>query len=242
MTAIAQNSVRNLLLRSMNPDDYLLLRPHLARVPHEKGQQVGAPGATIDRVRFPEGGVTAFLDASGEGTRIAVGLIGYEGVIEWPLLLGSDRWAHEAVVRGAGASALSIDAAALFEACARSRTLQERLLRFANTFMVQMGRTIMSNLIHPLERRLARWLLLYHDRLDSDVIMLTHEEMRIMLGIRRASATDSLHILEGERAIRNVRGRITIRDRNRLEAIAGDTYGYAEAEYRRLIGPFGRTA
>jgi hypothetical protein len=87
---------------------------------------------------------------------------------------------------------------------------------------------------------MARWILLYHDRLEGDEFPMTHEEIGIMLGVRRASATDILHILEGERAIHNARGRLVIRDRARLEEIAGDTYGEVEATYRALIGRFGK--
>jgi CRP-like cAMP-binding protein len=99
-----------------------------------------------------------------------------------------------------------------------------------------MGRTIASNLIHSVERRTARWILLYHDRLERDEITMTHEELGNTLGVRQASITSALHVLEGENAIRGYRGRIIVRDRAALVAFAGGTYGFAEAEYRRLIG------
>ncbi len=95
--------------------------------------------------------------------------------------------------------------------------------------------TIVSNLIHSVERRTGRWILLYQDRVGGDEISLTHEELGLMLGIRRASITDALHYLEGERAIVGARGRVIVRDRARLEALAEETYGHAEAQYRRLL-------
>ena len=101
--------------------------------------------------------------------------------------------------------------------------------------MAQMGRTIVSNLIHPVGRRTARWILLYHDRLDGDEIAITHEELGVMLGVRRSSVTDALHLLEGEGLIRSLRGRVVVRDRVLLEQWATDAYGYAEAEYQRLV-------
>ena len=88
-----------------------------------------------------------------------------------------------------------------------------------------------------MEQRTARWLLMYHDRIDGDELAITHEELGVMLGVRRASITDALHHLEGSEGIRSLRGRLQIRDRVRLVALAGDTYGRAEAEYERLIRP-----
>lgn len=114
-------------------------------------------------------------------------------------------------------------------------------LGFIETFMVQMGRTLASNLRDPIERRLSRWLLMCHDRLDGDEIHITHKYIGAMLGVRRASVTDSLHVLEGEGAIRSGRGCILVRDRPRLELLAGEAYGHAEAHYRDRIAPFGKS-
>jgi CRP-like cAMP-binding protein len=113
------------------------------------------------------------------------------------------------------------------------------LLRFVQAFTIQLGRTIVSNLIDPIEQRLSRWLLMNHDRLGIENIALTHQQLGVMLGVRRASVTDTLHMLEGEHVIRSRRGSITVRDRARLRRIAGESYGFAEAEYSRLIAPFG---
>jgi hypothetical protein len=82
---------------------------------------------------------------------------------------------------------------------------------------------------------MARWILLYHDRVQGDEITLTHEEFRLMLGVRRSSVTDALHRLEAERAVRGLRGRVVVRDREKLLELAGGTYGKPEATYRRLI-------
>jgi hypothetical protein len=79
-----------------------------------------------------------------------------------------------------------------------------------------------------------------HDRIDGDEIRLMHEHIGRMLGVRRATVTDTLHVLEGRLAIRNTRGSIVVRDRRVLEELAGHSYGFAEAHYRRLIGPFSR--
>ena len=131
---------------------------------------------------------------------------------------------------------VKVEAGALREVIEASPACRDLLLRFSGAFTSQMGRTIVSNLIHPVDRRTARWLLLYHDRLDGDEISLTHEELGAMLGVRRASVTDALHALEGRGLLRSLRGRAIIQDRAGLEALAGEGYGPPEAHYARLVG------
>jgi CRP-like cAMP-binding protein len=114
------------------------------------------------------------------------------------------------------------------------------LLRYAHVFMVQVAATALADGRYSIEQRLARWLLMCHDR-NGDDLALTHEFLALMLGVRRPGVTESLHILEGERMIKAQRGLITILDRQKLEARAGDSYGTPEAEYERLIGPFRRS-
>jgi CRP-like cAMP-binding protein len=137
----------------------------------------------------------------------------------------------------AAGSALCISADALLEKCRERPKLNSLLLLYVQSFVTQMGGTITSNLHDRLERRLARWLLMNHDRLDGDDIVLTHEQLGVMLGCRRATVTDALHVLEGEQLIYSLRGRVIIRDRCNLVAFAGGAYGMAEAAYGRLIAP-----
>ncbi len=99
----------------------------------------------------------------------------------------------------------------------------------------------MANLSDRLDVRLARWLLMCHDRVDGDMIHITHDYMAVMLGTHRSAVTSALHVLEGERMIQTERGSVRIVDRPRLETAAQDTYGLAEAEYRRLVAPFGKS-
>ena len=150
--------------------------------------------------------------------------------------MGNDRWPYDVEVRAGTTTALRLPVDRLRAAVDRSPALRDFLLRFVGTFMTQMGRTIVSNLIHPVEGRAARWILLYYDRVGGHEIIMTHEELGAMLGVRRASITTALHALEGKGAIRGLRGRIVVRDRARLEAMAFETYGFPEGEYRRLIG------
>jgi CRP-like cAMP-binding protein len=239
MAKIPQESVRNILLRSLEPHDYELLEPHLERIKLDVGNVIANANEEIDKVCFPEGGVVSFSDLLAGGAPIGIGIIGLEGVTGWPVLLGCATSPHEATVAVGGGTALCIPNAALLETCGRSPSLNSLLLRFVQSFTIQLGRTIVSNLIDPIERRLSRWLLMNQDRLGTEDIGLTHQQIGVMLGVRRASVTDTLHMLEGEHVIRSRRGCITVRDRPALRRIAGESYGFAEAEYSRLIAPFG---
>jgi CRP-like cAMP-binding protein len=161
--------------------------------------------------------------------------VGNEGFIGWPLLLGSDRWPHDVVMRAENGVAMRLRTKHLQAAIDAQPNIRTVLLRFTGVLMSQMARTIVSSLAHSIERRMARWILLYHDRVRADEICMTHEEFRLMLGVRRSSVTDALHKLEESQAIRSVRGRLIVRDRDALLLLAGDTYGHAEEEYRRLL-------
>ena len=231
---VRQEDVGNLLLRRMRDGDFALLRPNLRRVAVGNGDRLAEQGSSIESVCFLEGGIAGFLNVLEDERRVAIGLLGREGFAGWPSLMGNDRWPHEVVARGANTTALAIDAVDLRSALKASATLRTLLIRYASAFVTQMAGTITSNLIQSIEERTARWLLMYQDRLDGDELVITHDELGAMLGVRRASITDALHSLEGRGAIRSSRGRLLILNRASLLASAGDTYGRAETEYQRL--------
>jgi CRP-like cAMP-binding protein len=128
-------------------------------------------------------------------------------------------------------------AAPLIEAVDKSATLRTLLLRYAQTLAIQTAYTALSNAVHQIDERLARWLLMCHDRVDGNDLALTHDFLSIMLAVRRPSVTTALHVLEGNGFIRSERGCIVVRNRAALEEFASDSYGAPEREYKRLIGP-----
>lgn len=232
---LPQDEVGNELLRRLEPADYDALSAYLTRVPLQLGAILAHAGDPIEELCFPEAGVIGFADALADGQRLAVAITGREGFVGWPLSLGNDRWPHEVIVRAELGTALKIAAPRLKEIVERNERIRNTLLRYTSSVVAQMSRTIVSNLIHPVERRTARWLLLYLDRVRGEEITITHEELGVMLGVRRNSITDALHLLEGAGAIKGYRGRLIVRDRGHLEALAGETYGFAEQEYARLL-------
>jgi CRP-like cAMP-binding protein len=153
------------------------------------------------------------------------------------LVLGADRTPHETNVQIEG-TWLRVEAATFQAAMARSPALTNLLMRYVQTFLLTVSQTAVANGSFTIEERLARWLLLAHDRIDGDDLPLTHEFLSLMLGVRRSGVTTALHVLQGARMIRAKRGVITVLDRAKLEVAAGSTYGIPECEYERLIGPF----
>lgn len=238
---LEQSETSSTLLRTLSIDDFALLRPHFTRVTLERGQMFVVPHEPIQHVYFPEGGVISIVSKMAEGSRTEAGVFGREGVSATCLLLGTDRSPHETFVQVEGPSALRIDASAYLKAVEHSETLRKLLLRYVQTFLVQSAQNTASNAQVRMEARLARWLLMCHDRIDGDQIALTHEFMAMMISADRSGVTVTLHSLEGKGLILSRRGLVIIRDRQRLEELAGDSYGVPEAEYRRLVGPLGRS-
>lgn len=240
--AYAQGSCRNLLLLSMEPSDFTLLQPRLSRVTIEVDEVLAVPGKPIDAVYFPEAGIITQSELMDDGSRIGIGHVGYEGMAGWPVLVGSLVATREERMTAVGGAAFRTSATDFRAACEASETLRDLMLRFVAAYTVQLSRTVVSSLTQSVETRLARWTIMVHDRVDGDEIEVTHQEIAVMLAVRRSSVTDALHVLEGENLIRCQRGRVQVRDREGLIRRASSSYGAAEAEYSRLIAPFPRLA
>jgi CRP-like cAMP-binding protein len=150
-------------------------------------------------------------------------------------VLGDDRSPHATYMQAAG-KGHCIPSTALRNATHASQSLRDSLLKYVQAFGVQTTHTAISNAQARLDIRLARWLLMAHDRIGGDVLPLTHEFLSIMLAVRRPGVTDALNVLRKQGLISYKRGEITVCDRKELERVAGESYGTPEAEYRRLIG------
>jgi CRP-like cAMP-binding protein len=225
----------NFLVRSLAPGDSTLLMRHLEPVQWERGETIVSPDVPLTRLIFPETAIIA-ISQGAVGERRHVGVVGREGMVGWPLLLGSDHSPLLGVAQIRSGTGTAIQADKLREICQASASLNTALLRFVHNFMTQMACTIVSNGTDSIERRVARFLLMLDDRSNDGPMALTHDNVSNALNVRRASVTDCFHILEGEGLLRCTCGQIIVRDRARLEQIAGESYGVTEAHYARHIG------
>lgn len=230
----------NLLIQTMSDENRTLLLPDIKRVELERRMILVEANAPVTTIYFPEGGIASIVATSQNGEQTEVGIFGREGFSAGSLLLGSEQMPHQTFMQIDAPTALSIGARQLRRATQKSRTLLDLLLRYINTFMLQTACSVVSNAHNSIETRLARWLLMCHDRTDGDDIHLTHEFMAMMIAAQRSGVTLTLHILEGYGAIKASRGKVTITDRLRLEKTAGDSYGEPEKMYRQTIAPFGK--
>lgn len=229
-----QISIGNRLLASLSLDDFAALLSHLEPVQLAVRQVLIEPYAPIEHIYFPEAGMASVTNNS-SGGKIEVGVIGREGMVGLPIVLGIDQTPYEHFMQIAG-HGWRMAARDLEQAMAQSGSLHRQLLRFAQTSHVQASETAFANASSGIEARLARWLLMCHDRVGGEDIPLTHKFIAMMLGVRRPGVTVALQILEGMQIIRAKRGVITVLDRNRLEELADEAYGLSEAEYTRLMG------
>lgn len=225
---------RNQILAGLSDDDLALVLPHLAPTSIKVGQVLEAPSQAIEYVYFPESGLASVLANDDRGQRIEVGPFGRDGMSGSPIVLGVDHSAHETLVQVAG-TAHRIHTATVLDLIGNSPTLQSRFLRYIHAFASQTASTVLANARFGLEARLARWLVMIHDRIDGD-LLITHDFLSVILGVRRAGVTTAMHVLEGEHLIRTARGKVSILDRDGLIRLARGSYGRAEAEYARVLG------
>jgi CRP-like cAMP-binding protein len=225
---------RNQILAALSTSDCDLLDPHLTPFPMKLRHVCEEANRPIRHVYFMEEGITSVVAVARHEKPIEIGIIGSEGMTGIAVVMGNHRSPHESYVQVTG-QAKRITAPRLRGAMESSDTLQPMLLKFAQTFMTQTAHTAIANGRAKLEERLARWLLMAHDRLDGNELPLTHEFLSLMLAVRRAGVTTAVHSLESEGLIRSQRGKITILDREGIEKIAGAYYGTPEAEWQRLM-------
>lgn len=224
---------RNQILVALSRADRALLSRGLEEILLEVGQSIKQANRAIEHVYFPDSGIISVV-AKWDNSQIEIGLIGREGMSGTAVVLGNHRSPNEASVLVAG-RAYRITAQRLRIALEGSKTLRQRLQRYALAFMVQIEQTAFANGKAGIEVRLTRLLLMVRDRQDGDDLHLTHTVIAEMLGVRRPGVTAAMHNLEGKHLICAQRGLITILDRKGLVALAGGLYGVPESEYDRLL-------
>ena len=216
--------IKNLILASLPAKEYALLLPNLEFVSLPPGEKLYKSGDAIEYVYFPGDGLVSLVTHMNDGTTVEVGIIGRDGMVGIPVLLGNDIAFEEAVVQIAG-SAMRMKSEVFKEGLKGTHSpLLTLLLLYTRSLMKQVGRTAACNRIHTVEERLSRWLLMCQDRMESDELPLTQEFISNMLGTRRASVGTAATGLQTEGLIRYSRGHISILDRVGLEDTACECY------------------
>ena len=226
---------RNRLLAALSPTDRALLQPHLRFLAVAVRHEMERPNRRIDTVYFMEAGIASVVAVQADDTQVEVGLIGSEGMTGSAVVLGGDQSPLSTYIQVAGEAQL-IKADELRKAMRASDSLKSLLLKYVQVFMVQTTHTAISNARSHIDRRLARWILMAHDRTGDTTLPLTHEFLSLMLSVRRPGVTEALQSLRRQELIENGRNKIVILNRNGIEKLAGHSYGVPEKEYRRLIG------
>lgn len=227
---------RNLLLSALPAKEIERLRPLLARVTLVEGQVLHERGATIEDVFFMEEGVASLTADTMDSGAVEVGLTGWEGLVGAAVLLNPEAFAvHRAFIQVPG-SAWRMRGEALRQAVERSPVLRDRCLRYVQVLMVHGAQSAACNARHGVPERLARWLLLTHDRVDGDELPLRQEFLSLMLGVRRAGVNVAASTLQAGGLIRQARGRITVLDRAGLEGASCDCYRIVQGVQEKVLG------
>ena len=228
-------AVRNRLLAALAPDDLARLWPRLEAVETTVRQVIQKAGEPVSAVYFPETGWASMLTTLADGNAAEVGLCGSEGMVGLPLLLGVDTGFVEAMIQGPG-TMLRLDAGAFRQALEDIPRLERLLLRYSMAFHEQVGQTAACNGHHAIDQRLARWLLMAHDRAEGDEFPMTQEFLALMLCVHRPGVTLAARLFQQAGLVRYGKGSIRITDREGLEEAACECYGTVRQRFELLLG------
>jgi len=216
MSNATHTRAANSVLRALSPKENQRLLAHSEQVNLTYGDILCEPGKQIRHVYFPNNGIISLLTPLDGHESVEVGLVGREGMAGVGLFLGSSISPVRMLVQGSG-TATRMKVASFRNEIKRNPALQRELSHYLYTFMAQVAQTAACNRHHLLEKRLARWLLMMHDRVRSNEFHLTQEFLAHMLGVRRVGVTRAAGLLQEKKLISYRRGNITILDRKGLE-------------------------
>lgn len=219
----------------MSEHAWRLIAPLLEPIALPRDFLISASDERVDYVYFPDSGIGSVTLNTDIGLTAEAGLFGREGFSPTVAAVGGSISMHDIVMQSPG-EGHRIDRETLSSVLDEDRQFERMLLRYSHVFATQISYTALANAGNRIDVRLARWLLMCHDRAEGNEFHLTHGYIAIMLAVRRSSVTVALHELEGKHFIRSERNHIIIKDRAGLQAYAGDAYGGPEKEYRMLLG------
>jgi len=235
LAALARHSPhQNHLLDTLPSSDYDRLAPYLELIPMRLGDVLYEPGVRLRHVYFPITSIVSLLYVMEDGASAEIAIVGNEGILGISLFMGGDTTPSRAVVQSAG-HGFRLKAELLKNEFGRFGQTTHLLLRYTQALITQMAQTAVCNRHHSVDQQLCRWLLLSLDRLSSNELVMTQELIANMLGVRREGVTEAAGKLQDARLIRYRRGRITVLDRQGLEARSCECYKVVKTEFDRLL-------
>jgi CRP-like cAMP-binding protein len=236
MFAVSKQSVENHLLSSIPPREFGVIQPYLEWVALPPRGRLSEANQRIQHAYFIGSGICSVVAVNKAGVHVETAIVGREGFIGAPVVLSVDRSPYEIIVQADG-RALRLSQGAFTEVLKKCLQLKQLVLRFIHIFGVQTAHTSLANACFTLEQRLARWLLMCHDRVDGDEVTMTQEFLSLMLADEPSSIKGAVRSLEGKGLIQSTTGRMKILNREGLEEASAGAYGVPEQEYERLIAP-----
>ena len=234
-TANPPNARKNFLLAALPDDNFELIKSKLEPVSFKLGEVLYESGGRLDYVYFPTTAIISLLYIMENGATAEIGVVGNDGIVGVSLFKGGETTTSRAIIQSAG-DAFRMKSNDLKAAFASGGRFQELLLRYTQALMTQISQTAVCNRLHSIDQQLCRWLLLSHDRLDSDKLVMTHDLISNMLGVRREGITLAAQKLAAKKLITNSRGTMTVIDRQGLESAVCECYKVVNDEYNRLLG------
>jgi CRP-like cAMP-binding protein len=225
---------RNLLLARLPNSEYERLTDRMRPVTLDFRQILYQTRAPIEYVYFLSRGAASAMTVMENGSAIEVATIGNEGVVGHSILFSCNESTNEIIMQ-VGGEGLRIDADVFRQEADHDGPLRRLMLSYNAAYSIQVSQSVGCNGLHNVQQRCCRWLLITLDRMESNVVPLTHEFLSIMLGVRRASVTDVLRPLHEQGLVNNSRGAITIVDRHGLEKLACECYRRVKDEFERIL-------
>ena len=238
MSMPAENdALKNHLLAALPKAEFVRLEPHLESVSLPLGKVIYESGDKMTHVYFPTTAIISMLYIMENGATAEIGIAGNNGLIGSALFMGSQSTSSRAVVQSTG-EGMRIKAKPLQTEFDRGGLFQKLLLRYTQSLVTQISQTAVCNRLHKVDQQLCRWLLINHDQLETDQLIMTQELIANMLGVRREGVTIAAKKLQEKGLIKYVRGTITILDRKGLEKASCECYQIVMDEYERLLGKY----
>jgi CRP-like cAMP-binding protein len=231
------SALMNHLLAALPADEFARLALDLKPVSLHLGEVIYESGEMLEYVYFPTTAIISLLYIMENGSTAEIGMAGNDGLVGIALFMGGTTTPNRAVVQSAG-TAFRLRSKALQFEFERGGVFQKILLRYTQSLMTQISQTAVCNRLHSVEQQLCRWLLINHDLLQTDKLVMTHDLIANMLGVRREGVSIAAGHLQKAALIKYVRGTIIMLDRKGLETAACECYQVVRDEYDRLLGTY----